>query len=362
MTIIRNVLIGGGVLAAGAAVAATYSRIAHNKEQQDREAQDAARNTPQSIDDFVSSAIAAYDTATYDPLDVGMPRYGDNVSMMDKARDGVLTIGMEDTLTGKHREISHRTTVYEPQLAPEIVSFNGPRGTQVARALLRAADTNNDSQVTKAELTAAVTPYAGSDGMLDAGERRRVLIDGGLGEPTLERDLRIARGDAVPAGKLVDGILRSVPSAQQLDQLDEGSPAFRISEQATWVANGKVLSAIPFLSSLERTYGNGNGLLSKHELGAWVATELRQPAAPFGYVDAAAAANFGNRIEVEQLGRIDRSTLSGAIYYNTEVSQANIDAHYGGNLTQWMDQHTKIGATKRSLEWKPDPNPTRAAQ
>ena len=361
----RNLLIGAGVVgAAGLATAVFLTERSNRREEADQ--QQAARDAKLSPAEVATRAITAFDEGTFDLLSID----GYGATANTQAKDGVLTLGQEDTTSRN----SARTGLF-----PETIDLEEGQ-VQSARAMLLAADSNDDGNVTHAELSAAITPYAGADGVLDEADRRRALVDGGLGEPVSYADMpKIEREDAVVrAGDVVDwmtdhgysssdpdGFLSATfPDLDAFTLDDEGSRAFRIADHGTatgtrayghGVVTGPITSTIPTLTQLEREHGNGNGLLSERELGRWIATKGRIDNQPFGYVDLAKTRGIGDRIERERLGRIDVTTMSGKLYYDTTVPQASIDAHYGGNLTKWIEEHTHVGAYKGEVQWQPDP-------
>ena len=314
------------------------------------------RATPVPVSEFVDRTIDAFDDRTYgDPLKPGP-------ADRDDTKDGVLHVGIEDLVDRDH------------QFYPEITQAdaggdNGYYDRVDGRGFLRAADADKDGAVTREELTAAVKPFAGDDGKLDEAERRKVLIEGKLGvivdTSTPDRPDIVGwdSGSVSTAWSAASVVLRAyMPHGSKLE--DGGSPAVRISDveaKVPWtdwqeknlLGTGPITSARPALARIDDEFGNGNGLVSQGEVAKWIAQTYQDDELLPGHVkqdhDVWAAA-----VEPTELGRVDATKLSGALYVNDEVPTATVDRFFGGSIPAYVDDIPGFTTARGQAQWQPD--------
>lgn len=331
--------------------------VARNHRKDEEAAQ--YRATPLPVDEFVDRTIDAFDQRTFgDPISP-RPMTDEDAEKLD----GVLNLGIEDVV----RDTDHQ---YFPELL-EVTKgpSEGYYNRIVGRDFLRAADADSNGSVNRAELVAAVTPYAGGDGKLDEAERRKVLVDGKLGVvvDTDKHPIPVIsgweRGGVVTASSAADMLLDNyMPYDSKLE--DEGSPAVKIAElepkipwtdwqEKTDLGTGPITSAQPQLAKIDDEFGNGNGLLSQAEAATWIAKEFADPKLLPGHVTDARDA-WKNALEPTRLGRVDASKLSGSLYVNDEVPKATVDRFFSGSIPAYVDSQPGFKAARGDAPWQPD--------
>jgi hypothetical protein len=343
--------VGGGLALVGGGI--TVGVLRAHRRQDELEAYTA---TPVKVDDFVRRTFDAFDTGTYgDPL-VQVPDEG--YYTRRETPDGIINLGVEDSVDS--RKTFFREIVDDRDLG-YYQRLNG-------REFLRAADTDENGQVTKQELTAAVRPFAGDDGALDEAERRTVIVEHGLGKIVRTEQLPVIAGwgtaydgprTAAAAAKDVMRDIRVI-GAKQGDKPDpRGLPIDRIAPSIPWTRYGEALgtgdisSMAPGAAKVDRA-GNHDGYLSTDELAKWIADTYQGGKLLYGHVDAPRDKILKD-LASQRIGRVDASALRGHLYYDTSISESDRSEFYGGDVRTFLDGIEGFSKARGDAPWEPDP-------
>lgn len=341
--------VGAGVAVVGGGAGLLVARH-HRKEA----AVESYRATPVTVEQFVDKAITAYDRATYPSPYEPFDDYDDAF----RKRDGKLQVGAEETLNRRHS--------FYPELVSIDEDTNGWYDKEInGRAFIRAADGDKDGVATREELIAAVTPFAGDDGMLDEAERRRVLEAGKLAVVIDAENVEDIAGwksntliTAYDAARLVLGEYRQPDK----ELMDDGSPAVRIADVApaiVWaergsrLGTGPITSVKPAMTAVDAA-GNGNGLLSYREVANWLVERHGDDSLVSGHLTHDVDA-FARVLSPQVIGRVDADSLAGKIYYEDDVPQADVDRFYGGSIPKYLDAVEGFREFRGDAAWQPDP-------
>ncbi len=351
LTSFTKTLLGIG---AGVAVVGGGAGLLVARHQRKENAETAYRATPVTVDEFVDTTFAAFDTHSYPSPFEPFDDYANDF----REPDGKLQVGAEDVLSD------------DQQFFPELVSIDGEDSYYrmiSGREFMQSADQNADGTVTREELTTAVTPYAGDDGKLDEAERRGILTDGGLAKVIDDKDWKSITGwksnSVMTAYEAASSVLRGYRWDDEELQ-DGGSPAVRIAdvapdvpwvEQGTRLGSGEVTSVKPAMAKIDAA-GNGNGLLSVQEVAAWLVEHHGDESLVHGHV--AKDPEFASKVlKPQSIARIEADTLAGKIYYDDELPKADVDRFYGGSVPNYLDAVKGFQTFRGDAAWQPDPDP-----
>ena len=310
-----------------------------------------ASNRPMPVDTFVDTILEAFDTRSYvDPLQAP-PMRGDA-----GRRDGQLALGAEDTARVDllfHPDVLDRSPRYY-----EVLS---------GRRFLESADTDDDSVVTRAELTAAVAARAGADALLDRAERRRILVDDGLAQVMSERDLPRITGwgrnglKLTTAGAAAVAAMRELGASgdpatlqvrlRDLDPVLPWADAYQRTLKSGWITSMRAP-----LGRIDAA-GDGDGTVTVPELAAWIAETYAADDLLPGHVRIAGTSPL-DELPPQVIGRIRVDGDQVTAWREPDLAGADVDRWYGGDVGEHV--RTELGGSTavEGIRWLDSPPKT----
>lgn len=284
-------------------------------------------------------------------------RVGNQSGSVDVTREGIRHLYSRTSTINDKGEQPRSRVFGSPTGSRGDVAYNTEHEFEMdAAAFWKSADASSggDGAVTTAELEQVLTARFGATLDAAALDRLRTESPGLFTGPEVDAPYNTGFPHMIDASNASERWRDAVGLDSSFIDDDSGSRAINISRQRLRRDGNKLQSAAPFLSGIDREFGNGNGLLSQREIGAYLAHRL----AP-----AAAAQTLFDSKEVDATAAADKSSvytmlgtantgLGGGLTYNSALPKHVVEAHFGGSVATYLEQQT--GYAKRyGAEWKP---------